>query len=257
MKRFFYAAIALLIGSLSQAQDTTYSKEFALGETKVQLLSTCFVPCNGKVLFLNVHENENTSVKAAMEFIPALGGSMFRLQHSGDRNISFKLDNKKYVVDPNRIYTSVGLKASLEKNSTYSKEAADVVQVLANQILQVVTNYKLVIALHNNTNKNFSILDYKKGGSEAMNTASLYINPEMDEDDFILTTERSIYHHLKARKINVILQDNKRAIDDGSLSVYAGKKKLAYINIEAQEGHRAEQLRLLNAVQEIIAKYQK
>jgi hypothetical protein len=255
MKLLLFLAIPLLLCNASNAHDTTYISTVSMGETEVQLLSTCYEPCDTKVLFLNVHENENTSVKAAAEFIPPFGGTLLRLQHTGERNITFKVNNNKYVVDPNRIYTKTGIKASLAKNSKYTKEAAKAVKHLSKEILEVVEDYKLVVALHNNTDKNFSILDYKKGGSEAKNTALLYINPEMDADDFILTTSRSVYDTLKAKKINVVLQDNKRALDDGSLSVYAGKKKLAYINVEAQEGHQEEQLRLLKAIEGIVKEY--
>jgi hypothetical protein len=255
MKKLLYPVLLFLFCNCAEAQDTTHEKKFGVGDSHVKLLTTCYTPCEPNVLFLNVHENENTSVKAAEDFLPALGGSLYRLQHSGERNITFNLNNQKYVVDPNRIYTRAGLKASLIKNSTYTKEAAAAVQLLADEILEQVDKYKLVIALHNNTDKNFSILDYKKGGSEAKNTALLYINPTMDPDDFILTTEHAIYRQLKKQNITVILQDNKNAIDDGSLSVYAGRKRKPYINVEAQEGHKAEQLRMLKALETAVRSY--
>jgi len=53
--------------------------------------------------------------------------------------------------------------------------------------------------------------------------------------------------------LNVILQDNKGFVNDGSLSVYCGKEGCRYINIEAQKGHFEEQLKLLQIVTEIIS----
>lgn len=255
MKSIAYLLIASIVYQPLQAQDTTYVKELPLGNTTMKVVTTCYIPCSSKVLFLNVHENERTSVKAASDYLIDNGGTIVHLQHSGERNLTFMLNDTTYIVDPNRMYSKKGLQASLNNLSTYNANADSAIQTVADKILQLVDENNLVVALHNNTDKNFSIADYKKGGAEAKNAALLYINPAMDADDFILTTERSIYQQIKDKKISVVLQDNKRVIDDGSLSVYAGKNKKPYINIEAQEGHRDEQLRMLEAISDIIKDY--
>jgi hypothetical protein len=74
----------------------------------------------------------------------------------------------------------------------------------------------------------------------------------MDADDFIYTTNLSFYKKLKAKEVNVILQDNKKYVNDGSLSVYCGVNDIPYINIEAQKGHFDEQLRLIKEVLSIL-----
>jgi hypothetical protein len=79
----------------------------------------------------------------------------------------------------------------------------------------------------------------------------------MDADDFVLTTDEKIFNHLKSKNINAVLQSHKVTTDDGSLSIYCSKKKIPYINIEAQHGHTAEQLRMLNALTSIINEYSK
>jgi hypothetical protein len=43
-----------------------------------------------------------------------------------------------------------------------------------------------------------------------------------------------------------------KATDDGSLSIYYGKKNLVYINIETQKGNLDEQVKMLSAVFNIL-----
>jgi hypothetical protein len=76
----------------------------------------------------------------------------------------------------------------------------------------------------------------------------------MNPHDFILTTDRPIFHYLKRRKFNVVLQHHD-PVDDGSLSVYAARKKIPYINIEALHGHLDEQIKMLEALKDIIFRY--
>src|SRR5690606_32862496 len=104
----------------------------------------------------------------------------------------------------------------------------------------------------NNTDINYSIKSYLPDGDEAKNTKDIYINDEMDPDDFIYTTDQVFFEKLKSKKINVILQDNKNFVNDGSLSVYCGINEILYINIEAQLGHFKEQLRLIEIVMSIL-----
>ena len=47
-------------------------------------------------------------------------------------------------------------------------------------------------------------------------------------------------------------QNNATVTDDGSLSVYAGLKKIDYINIEAEHGKTAQQKRMLLATLQYI-----
>ena len=80
------------------------------------------------------------------------------------------------------------------------------------------------------------------------------VNGGRDEDEFFYVTQKSYFSALKARGFNVVLQNNKTTEDDGSLSIYCGKRNLKYINIEAQHTHLAEQGEMLQAVYEILKK---
>ena len=110
----------------------------------------------------------------------------------------------------------------------------------------------IVVAMHNNTDVNYSIKSYLPGGDESENTKDVYINDSWDPDDFVYTTVEEYFNELKARGVNVILQDNEACVNDGSLSVYCGQNDIPYLNIEAQKGHLEEQIQLIGIVMEIL-----
>ena len=51
--------------------------------------------------FINLHDDENTSVLAAVSVIDSLGGQLIQLKHSGKRNVEFRLNGRNYEFDPN------------------------------------------------------------------------------------------------------------------------------------------------------------
>lgn len=239
----------------SYSQDYVNIKKYNIANEILNFHSSIYYPYSSVVTFINLHDDENTSVEAATDFLSRYGGSLLQLKHTGKRNFSFMLNGQSFSFDPNRIFTDKGIKATLAKQGVYQDAAANEVRNLADSLLKkYVDNKKLVIALHNNTERGISILSYKRGGFEARNAARVYINDSMNPHDFMLTTERSFFQYIKQRKFNVILQHHKPA-DDGSLSVYAAKKKIPYINIEALRGHLEVQIKMLEALKDIIYRY--
>lgn len=239
----------------SYSQDSVYIKNYKIGNAILNVHVTIYYPQNALVTFINLHDDENTSVKAGEDFLSKYGGLLLQLQHGGKRNFNFMIGDETYSFDPNRIFTNKGLKATLLKQSAYKHNAAIEVKKFAESLVKnYVDGRKLVIALHNNTGKGLSVLSYKKGGQEAKNAAKLYINPLMNPHDFIITTKSFFFKYLKQKKINVVLQ-KANPYDDGSLSVYAAKKKIPYVNVEALHGHLNEQIKMLEALKDIIYRY--
>jgi hypothetical protein len=238
-----------------QPKAQTQTATCLVGDAPVKMITDSFLSQNPKILFLNLHEDESTSVAAATAHLQIVGGKLIRLQHIGDRNIRFSFQGKNYLFDPNRIFTSAGRKDNLNKLSYFNATADSIIADFANIVLQPVHQAKLVVALHNNTNNNFSILSFKKGGKEAKNASKLYINPKMDVDDFVLTTELTVFSFLKKKNINVVLQNNRNCVDDGSLSVYCGKRGIPYINIEAQDGHLDTQIQIIRTLAPLLNRY--
>lgn len=197
----------------------------------------------GSRVFVSLHENESTSVSAAR----AVGksGKLIRLVQSGERNISFSHKGKKYIADPNRIFSPSGRKRTLANLSKSSPEAEKILAELAAKILATIGRPSMVIALHNNTDGGgLSIATYAKAKS---GVKKVYVSKKRDPDDFFLVTQSAHFENLKANDFNVALESSG-ALDDGSLSRYFGGRGVPYINVETQNGHLKEYKEMLRVV---------
>lgn len=231
--------------------DVKMIKSINIGDSTIQILQE-YGEVDDKILFINVHEDEQTSIDAVYQFAITNPLHFVRLKHNETRRIDFSLRGHNYSVDPNRIYTRKGRRKTLKDGGKFSLKAAKSIRLFADTLLNYLNDRSVIIAVHNNTDVNYSINSYLPEGDEAKNTAEVYINPEMDPDDFVYTTEQHFFDKLKEMKINVILQDNQKYVNDGSLSVYCGVNGIPYINIEAQKGHYEEQLLLIEQVLSIL-----
>jgi len=216
-----------------------------LGSTIVDLLSHQGV--EGRLRFVNLHDNENTSVEAAVPILWETGGEMLEIRHTGRRNVKFVLGGKTYEFDPNRIFSAAGVMNTLVKNGGTSSAAEKIVFDFGRHILGEIKADSLhpVVALHNNTEAEYSILTYQPGADYAADAASVHVVPERDPDDFFFVTYRPHFELLSAGGFNVVLQNNTEVTDDGSLSVYCGMHGIPYVNVEAQQGHLREQRQML------------
>ena len=199
--------------------------------------------------FINLHDDENTSVIAAAAVIDSLGGTLLQLRHSGKRNVEFRLDGKPFEFDPNRMFTDLGATNTLNRFGGSIRSAHTEVRQFADEVVKEV-NADIIFTLHNNSEDRYSAKSYLDQYKN--DAAAVHINPNRDPDDFYFVTEPLFYDALKIRGYNVVLQNNKTATDDGSLSVLAAKRKIPYINIEAQHGHLAEQIDMLLTIYELF-----
>jgi hypothetical protein len=204
-----------------------------------------------RITFVNLHENEQTSIDALKKHSQDTLITYTYLEHGGERRVSFTIGQENYNFDPNRMFTKKGRKCTLKDGGNHSRKANKQVGKFATDFLWSISQSYAIVSVHNNTDNNYSILSYKPGGSESKNTDSLYINPEMDPDDFIYTTNLIFYQTMVKHNVNVILQDNKKFVNDGSLSVYCNKR-LCYVNIETEHGHLDKQLELLKLVHKVL-----
>lgn len=228
------------------------AQKVQLGESEIEVATT--EKAGARFVFVNLHDDENTSVEAGLEVLGKSGGRLVELRHGGPRNVSFRLRGDEYRVDPNRIFTPAGVRATLERQSRYDDEAARAVGEFAEGLLAI---YRLdradaAIALHNNGEGNYSALSYAAGGDLAGDAEDVFVRDGSDPDDFFFVTERPIFDALKGRGYNVVLQDNRDVADDGSLSVRCGRMGLRYINVEAEHGHRGEQARMIRGLIEVL-----
>jgi hypothetical protein len=201
-------------------------------------------------VFVNLHHDETTAAQTTMKIIETNGGNLIRIENNNNRNIEFNIDQQTFKFDPNRMFTPEGRKLSLTKNGNYSEPADKEVEGFANKILDQVRSFHYILSIHNNTDGNYSVADYS--GKLKQDAAQVHINPQMDSDDFVFTTNPEVFNSLRSKNINAVLQDNALAADDGSLSVYAGRNRLKYANIETEHGHSKEQERLIKEILKLL-----
>ncbi|MGN7204561.1 hypothetical protein ACTHQF_09845 [Pedobacter sp. SAFR-022] len=198
------------------------------------------------VNFLVIHDNEDTGVKAAFEYIRFSGGSVFDSQYGDLRNYNINYQGLQYQIDPNKIYSSYGVMEGLEFYGAVNDEVSASLNTAAEMILNFYNPGKpdYIFTLHNNTDGAFGINSYLKGHELELVADSLHINFNMDPDDLILVTDLKLFNALKKEDVNVVLQ-SRDAADDGSLSLYAMQNKIPYINVEVQHGHQLQNLQLI------------
>ncbi len=203
---------------------------------------------------LNLHDDENTSMQAAVDVVRERGGRVVELAHSGDRNVTFRVGGATYVADPNRMFTDAGRRRTLASLSTADPAALAALATFADAVLDtyVAAGVGVVITLHNNTPGRYSARSYEPGAEYASDAAAVTVHDGTDPDDFFFVTDRAIYDALVARGFNAVLQDNDAATDDGSLSVWAAREGVPYVNVEAEHGHRAAQARMIAAVLDVL-----
>lgn len=203
--------------------------------------------------FIAIHDNEDTGVKAAFEYIRFSGGSIVDCQYGGGRNFQFIYNDEEFQTDPNGIYTIPGIIKGLEKYSWAEPEVVKLLDQASKKILKLYHTEKApyIFALHNNADGGFGIPSYLKGYELEHFADSLHINFQMDPDDLILVTDVALFNGLKKENVNVILQ-SKNAPDDGSLSYYAMQQHIPYINVEVQHGHIQEHLMLIETAVKVM-----
>jgi len=196
--------------------------------------------------FLAIHDNEDTGVKAAFDYIAINNGSILDCQYGGARNFKFIENDIIYQTDPNSIYTDEGIPIGLEKYAASNEAVIAEIKNVGKTIMKTYNYDKhgYIFTLHNNADGGFGIQSYLPENELGSTADSVHVNYEMDEDDMILVTELKLFNLLKKADVNVVLQ-SEEAVDDGSLSIYAMQNKIPYINVEVQHGHQEENLRLI------------
>jgi hypothetical protein len=204
---------------------------------------------------LSLHDNENTAIEAFNSLPKEISFNLFEIHQANERWLAYRLHQKDYFFDPNRIFSKPGIDSTLKKcnEGTAIFPTAVTIQIksFSDNLLKTLSARnpnKYIISIHNNTdNGALSLIDYIKPNKYYKEAKDVFMAEGKDLDDFFLVTELNDFNYLKALNENVVLQsDNPN--DDGSLSVYCGKNKIPYINIEAEEGHKNQQVSMLEII---------
>jgi hypothetical protein len=205
-------------------------------------------------VFINLHDDEFTSVDAVKKILETTGGLLIEVENKLQRNLRFRIGKYVYKVDPNRIFSEEGIKTSMDQLGFASARAVAEVKKLGQRILQLIPgDARCVVALHNNTPDLFTIQEYAAGNKRSKDSKKVFINSQEDADDFFLTTDTGLYEQLANKGFNTILQDNKNCTEDGSLSVYCGKNKIRYVNCETEHGKSDQYYKMIQALLSVLS----
>ncbi len=199
---------------------------------------------NTKPVFVSLHDDEVTAVNTGKLFLKKNGGMLVRIVNNGKRMIEFTSGNQLFKFDPNRMFSTRGIIETLIKNNNFSPDAVQQVNAFADKFLSLLPRHDLLIALHNNDEGNLTVHSFSTSGTFRIDARHVRVHPGQDQDNFYLVTDSTL-HRILGGKYNSVLQHNQRATDDGSLSVFYGRRNLKYINIEVQHGKSVEQLQMI------------
>jgi hypothetical protein len=224
---------------------------------KVRLNVVNYPGLTSDLFFFHMHVTEETARLAGEEAVRTKGGTFMYLTHaSGARDVTVRIGGTNYKFDPNRIFTANGLE---ERTEPRPRGAA--LAELQRFVTWVKTNIDLgraqrarpmVTALHNNSDDDhhgslLSILTEQ--ALLGADNREVHRNPAWDIDDFYIATLRSTYDVLvRHHDPNVSLR-LERPRDIGYLSNWMIMEGVEYINVETESGDRAQNDRMISAVQ--------
>jgi hypothetical protein len=257
MRQLLHFSIYLMAFTSCAQEDSTATPPqvqyfiHTLGTTQISLRVTTFDTTDAW-FFIQLHDDENTAETAARCFLQQHGGTLLSIENKNERYIRFLLNGRKHLFDPNRMFTTHGIRQNLQFFGSYSLAAAKAVKNFRDFLLDFMPNTALMVAVHNNTEERYTIHSYKTDKTLKRDANSVHINPEQDSDDFFITTDDGLFKKLADAGYNCVLQHKEAVTDDGSLSVYYGKRGGRYVNVEAQAGHLVQQQDMLHALREAL-----
>lgn len=258
MKSAYALGCLLLVSTITPSQPIAVGNQFnsntdktffRLGDNLITISSFTNQKERSFVV-VSLHNDEETAITAAKEYVEENGGELISLENESSHNLEFEFLNRHYSIDPNKIFTPIGRTNNL-KSGPYKNQLAVEVQRLADYLLEVIPHDKHVIGVHNYNDAKRSIRAFKTR-KLARRLRSVHKTELRDENDFIITTDEGIFRQLSNKGFNVVLQHSAVIRDDGSLSIAVAKNKRHYVDIVVETGHHAEQKEMLEAVSEIL-----
>lgn len=197
--------------------------------------------------YLHLHGNEDTARELLTRHMQTHSGIAYLID-SRDRNVLLQSPSLAWVgdqIDPNRLFSRAGAEKSLR--GLNPQMLADRVEAVLNFLDQQrdelvrhlePQNGDLLFALHNN--RDYSVKE-EVGQSD---DTSL---PQLDRPrEFFLCTDPRDFAILRKSPFNVVLQNHKPEVDDGSLSRLAARRGFRYVNLECAIGEMQAQAERVN-----------
>lgn len=225
-----------------------------LGLTEIHVLR--YQSCHQLgVVFLNLHRNETTSIQAGKRYILGKAATFYHFTGLPQRNLCFTFNDQQYQVDPNRIFTPLGIEKTLLENGPCNNELIDTVQLFSQTLISHLrlAEASVIVALHNNSDPEFSLSAFQPGGEYHAYVQKVSCSHGENPHNFFYVTSAAHFDYFKQLGWNVVLQNNLTSPDDGSLSIFCGQNNISYINIEAKLGQLNTQTRMINTLTPLIS----
>jgi hypothetical protein len=256
----------LVLALTATAQMIPVEKTLKLGLTDVKVrIYTKKLP-NKPITktFVVVHHNEQKGLTAVKEVITKLteGGRLVEVVSNdadGDpqRFLHFNFGNQTNLcIDPNRMYSLAGIRKfyredypneegcnQISPNTVGTDAGINEVFRFGQEMMKIVTlnnTHRFIVGVHNNDdNTGLSVKWWMEGGNEAKTAVGVFLTNKSDDDDFIMVSTPELFtkvFSLINNGFSLALQkkgsDLTDALDDGSMSIYFGRKNIKYIIIE-------------------------
>ena len=190
--------------------------------------------------YIWVHGDEQTAKMALVNHMKTQEGTAFLVT-----GILREAEFYGGIIDPNRIFSSEGAKANIQKyNRKWSRakkaKTLEMINRDRDSFLEKILppNGGLLIALHNN----YQGYNVK---TEIPLSNEISIKKDQNPRDFFICTNRTDYDILAQSPFNVVLQETMPKKDDGSLSWAAMRHGVRYVNIETRLGWLSQQKKML------------
>jgi hypothetical protein len=229
--------------------------------------------------FFAPHENENVANDYVSQQIIERGGVFVMLRQDGKRLLRLDVEPFEVKIDPNRIFTKKGRRKNiirhnpkLRTNTYVFHRAMRLSEALAQLIVKKMGGKdpsRMWVSIHNNTHGylgddkqgigNISIVQYQQKLAKGAAFIKAVSKQYGDEDDLFFVTQQQDFNAMDQSGWNAVLQHPQVVTDPsedyGSLSIFAQKLGIRYINIEAErstanfgENHLVEQQQMLDYV---------
>ncbi len=286
--KFYLLLITVILSifpAVVAAQDSFKKQtlKVPLGETVIKI--NVYEKAGASVTFFAPHHNEQIAVKSAKDAVEQKGGRLVEIEsldQNGNpaRRLSFKFNGKFHMVDPNRIFTRNGRRCA-----GFSGEIEQAIQSFAAELLKIIfpddaspllSGERLLVAVHNNADVDDKTATQKsadltavgflrnaqseRGAFEAQAAGVYFANAEADADNFIILSSTRYVGFFAENNFNVVVQKSAHqlesgqcALDDGSLSIYAGQQGIEYVCLEADAASGAlRQKQMIAAVYRLL-----
>lgn len=207
------------------------------------------------------HSSELDSLSAARI---AAKGPVTYLAGNYERNIVIPTQAGMMALDPNAIFSQRGVELNLKRlydinwgkmRAEARKQIEEAVKNLVSNVSARIFRNKMVLALHQNTIKNFGIRSYIEDPRFSQYASEVYENPSLHGDYFAYTNSRAFFDFFKGIGYSAVLQDNNMGKDDGSIAYAATFLKLPYVNIEVRLGDSKKQAEILEKLNQFLEEY--